>query len=58
MITVLIIAAALATGWFACRITCSPSCRQGAYLWTPELEEAAYDRGRRFGAGEDVLDDR
>lgn len=60
MLTVLIIAAALAAGWFAARISCSPSCRRGAYLWTPELEEAAYDRGRRFERAEEArpLDDR
>lgn len=49
MLTILILlVAAVAAGWFAHARTCSPSCRGAAYLWTPALEEAAFDRGRRF----------
>jgi hypothetical protein len=44
---------ALAVGWYA-RVwwRCSPSCRGGSYLWTPELERAAFDRGRGVGLAE------
>lgn len=53
MLTTLLIVSALAAGWFA-RVwwRCSPSCRGGAYLWTPELERAAFDRGRGVGRAE------
>jgi hypothetical protein len=53
MITILIIIAALGVGWFARAHSCSPSCRGATYVWTPELEEAAYARGRGAGRMEE-----
>lgn len=50
MLIILIIGAALAAGWFARAVSCSPSCRKAVYLTTPELEQAIWDRGFATGA--------
>ena len=35
------------------RLLCSPTCQAaGVYLWTEELERAAWDRGRNVGLAE------
>lgn len=48
--TVVLIVLALAGGVAAGaalhrRFICAPSCRGGVYLWTPEQERAAWERG-------------